>query len=455
MYHRSLGDVIPEYIQLPVIVIMKNINLKNGFLVTDDADKPIKQHDVILCDGRIDLSPEAQECEKVMDLGGKYILPGFVDIHFHGYNLFEFTSGFYDLKKSTYDNSSTAYEQGFEMLRTKLAQFGVTGFYLASGAESTATLKHCYRRLADYLSRPDDNTVGARLLGGMLEGPFINPDMSGAMNPELVLEPSLEIFDAIEDGGTIKLANVMPDAGRKSCELTEYLTQKGIVVGAGHTNATFNQMAEAVKAGLKYCVHFTNGPTGGSYKPFEGGGAIEAGLKIDELYAELICDGFHINPAYVRDIIKRKGVDKILGITDCMFVAGSDLKEFSIGGMRGAVSDDGTYLRVLSKENTLFGSNLTMDRAFENMLNWLSSPMAGIWNRRHRALSLEEAVSAAAKMYSRNPCDLTGLAAEDFGRIENGAKADICVLDITGSPGSYKVKVEMTVVDGKVVYSKS
>jgi N-acetylglucosamine-6-phosphate deacetylase len=138
-----------------------------------------------------------------------------------------------------------------------------------------------------------------------------------------------------------------------------------------------------------------------------------------------------------------------------MFVAGSDLKEFSIGGMRGAVSDDGTHLRVLSKENTLFGSNLTMDRAFENMLNWLSCPMAGIWNRLHEALEFEEAVSTVAKIYSRNPCDLTGLAAEGFGRIENGAKADICVLDITGSPGNYKVKVELTVVDGKVVYSKT
>ena len=90
-------------------------------------------------------------------------------------------------------------------------------------------------------------------------------------------------------------------------------------------------MAEAIKAGLKYCIHFTNGPTGGSYKPFNGGGTIEAVLKFDELYAELIADGFHVNPLYIRDIIRRKGVDKIIGMTDCQFVAGSPIKTYHRG----------------------------------------------------------------------------------------------------------------------------
>jgi len=428
---------------------MKTILLKGGFVAIPEA---VIRSDIILREGRLQLVDGKTQSDKVVDISGKYVVPGFVDIHFHGYNLFEFTAGLYDPESDSFDNSRSAYRQGFEMLSRKLAEFGVTGFYVASGTDSIDTLKICYSRLAEFLNGPEDILLGARLLGALLEGPFINPNMAGAMNPELVQEPLIEVFDSIDDGGTIKMANVVPDAGPKSCELIRYLTEKGIIVGVGHTNATCRQIEQAVKAGLKYCIHFTNGPTGGSYKPFEGGGAVEAVLKFDELYAEQICDGFHVNPAYVLDIIKRKDVDKILGITDCSHVAGSDVKEFSIGGVRGAVSEDGSHLRVPGKVNTLFGSTLTMNRGFANLLNWLTTDMQGIWNRLHEALRFEEALMAAVRIFSTNPCVLTGRAKQGYGSIVDGARADLCVLDIAGSAGDYKVGVESTIVDGNMVY---
>ncbi len=436
----------------------KAVLVKNGFVVTPQR---VMRSDIVLRNGgdpalpgpRIELVSGQTAFDEVMDISGKYVVPGFVDIHFHGYNLFEFTVGLYDSKSDTYDSSQTAYEQGFDMLSRKLAEFGVTGFYLSTWAAPIETLKLCFGRLADHLSKATDAPAGARLLGGGLEGTFINPGMAGAMNPDSVFEPEPYVFERMEDRGTIKLANVAPDAGRKSCELTEYFTDKGIVVGAGHTNATCRQVADAIKAGLKYSVHFTNGPTGGSYKPFDGGGAIEAVLQFDELYAEQICDGFHVNPAYVRDIIKRKGVEKILGVTDCTFVAGSDLKQFTIAGVHGAVSDDGGCFRVVGKPNTLFSSNLTMNRGFANVLNWLTTDMQGIWNRRHEAMELEEALVAAAKMFSTNPCKLTGLAKEGYGSIVDGAKADLCILAVAGSPGNYKVTVSSTIINGNTVYS--
>jgi len=428
---------------------MKTILLKGGFVVTPEA---VIRSDIILREGRLQLVDGKTQSDKEVNIKGKYVVPGFVDIHFHGYNLFEFTAGLYDPESDSFDNSRTAYRQGFEMLSRKLAEFGVTGFYVASGTDSIDTLKTCYSRLAEFFNGPEDTLLGARLLGALLEGPFINPSMAGAMNPELVQEPLREVFDSIDDGGTIKMANVVPDAGLKSCELIQYLTEKGIIVGAGHTNATCRQIEQAVKAGLKYCIHFTNGPTGGSYKPFEGGGAVEAVLKFDELYAEQICDGFHVNPAYVLDIIKRKGIDKILGITDCAYVVGSDVKDFSIGGVHGAVSDDGTHLRVVGKVNTLFGSTLTMNRGFANLLNWLTTDMQGIWNRLHEALRFEEALMAAVRIFSTNPCELTGRAKQGCGSIVDGARADLTVLDIAGLAGDYKVSVESTIVDGNMVY---
>ena len=429
---------------------MKTILLKGGFAVTP---KGVLRTDILLCDGRIKLVTGETHCDKVEDITGKYVVPGFVDIHFHGYNLFDFTAGLYDPVTGAYDNSRTAYEQGFQMLSRKLVQFGVTSFYIATYAAPIETLRHCYGQLADYMSKPGETTVGARLLGGFLEGTFFNAQMAGAQNPQFAFEPTIQIFDSIGDRGTIKLANVAPEAGPKSCELIEYLAAKRIIVGFGHTAATCSQVSDAIKAGLEYCIHFTNGPTGGSYKPFQGGGAIEAVLKFNKLYAEQICDGYHVNPAYVRDIIKRKGADKIISVTDCIFIAGSDIKKFSLGGVDGQVSDNGDYFHVVNRPNTLFSSNMSMKRGFTNLLSWLTSDMQGIWNRRHKAMAFEKALVAIAKMSSTNPCALTGLGKKGYGSIVDGARADLCVLSITGSAGDYKVMVESTIVDGNTVYS--
>jgi N-acetylglucosamine-6-phosphate deacetylase len=428
---------------------MLTILLKGSFAVTPKA---VKQTDIVLRNGKIELADEKTRCDSVIDITGKYVVPGLVDIHFHGYELFDFTFGLFSPKTNTYETAEDIYEVCFNKLRSKLAEFGVTSFYLGSVTAPLETLKHCYNCLANYLGKANNTTVGARLLGGVLEGPFISPAKAGAMTTELILEPSPKAFDSIDDRSTIKLANVVPDYGRKSCELTEYLTKKGIIVGAGHTTATCNQVADAVKVGLKYCIHFTN-QTDGLYKPFDNGGAIEAVLKFDELYAELIADGFHVNPAYIRDIIKRKGIEKIIGMTDCMFVAGSSLKQIEVGGVRGRVSDDGNYIAVEGVKNTLFGSNLTMNRAFENMLNWLTTDMQGIWNKKHKALGLEDALVAVAKIYSTNPNRLTHRYDEGFGRIADGAKADLTILDIKGSAGNYKLTVESTIVNGSIVYT--
>jgi len=430
---------------------MKRKLLQGPLVVTPEG---IVKTDIVLEGGRVSFAQKERPGDEVLEVSGKYLLPGFVDIHFHGYGLFDLTMGRYDPKSGKGDKSSQVYEEGFEGLRKKLPEFGVTGFYLANWNTSLENLQYCYGRLADYMQKYGEELQGARLLGGFLEGPFINKQMSGAQNPDMTHEPEIDFFEKIEDGGSIKLANVVPDDGRLSFELIEYLTKKGIAVGMGHTAATCEQVAEAIKAGLKYCVHFTNGPTGGSYKPFAGGGAVEAVLKFDELFAELICDGYHVNPVYIRDIIKRKGTKRIVGITDCMMIAGSDLTDFRVEEIKGKVSADGQYLQVAGKGNTLFGSNLTMIRGFNNLLNWLMSDMEGIWNRRHEGMGLEEAVSAAAQIYASNPCELTGLASQGYGRIVEGAKGDLCVLDIEQEGGRCRAEVEMTIVDGEVVYAR-
>ncbi len=430
---------------------MQNTKLKNATLVTD---KGLEKKDLIITNGQIDLTGKEIPCDKTLDLSGKYILPGFVDIHFHGCDLFEFTLGQFDPKTKTFDNSDAAYQAGLDMLTKKLPQFGITGFYIGSWASSLDNQSKCFTQLAKYLDS-ETRSAGARIFGGLLEGTFINPNCAGAQNPEFIFEPSIEIFDRIENNDIIKLVNVVPDFGKKSCQLTEYLTEKGITVGAGHVNATADQFDDAVKAGLKYCVHFLNGQMGNSYKSFNGGGAAEAVLKSDQIYAELIADGFHVNPAYIRDTIKRKGIEKIMAVTDSIFVAGSELTEFELCGIKGSVSDDHSYFYVTeSGPEKLFSSALTMNRAFANILNWLSCDMPGIWNRQHSAMDFEDAFVAASKICSTNAFTLTGLNLEGFGSIKSGAPADLCVLEIVGSPGKFEVQIDATIVDGQFVYQK-
>jgi len=433
---------------------MGNIRLINGNLVIGEK---VEKRDCLLKGGRIILSDKGAAEETCIDLSGKYILPGFIDIHFHGYYLFDFTLGSYSQQTNSYETSDEAFAAGYERLTKGLVRFGLTGCYAATLATSIENLRIAYSNMRKFVQKQTQaaSPNGTRIFGGSLEGSFISRDMAGAQNPKYVFDPEPENFDAIDDKGTIKLALVAPDCGEKAIKLTEYLSSKGIIVGTGHTNATGNNVEKAIAKGLKYAIHFTNGPTGGSYKPFNGGGTIETVLRHDDVYAEQILDGFHVNPAYVRDIIKRKSVDKIIGVTDCGFMGGSDIKQFEMAGVKGEVSPDGNFVRVLGKPNTLFGSNLSMNRAFRNILNWLSIDMEGIWNKKHEAMSFEAAIVTAAKICSTNACKLTGLVDDGFGQIADNARADLCVLDITGSEGNYCVNVEMTIVDGKVVYSKN
>jgi N-acetylglucosamine-6-phosphate deacetylase len=428
---------------------MKTIRLANGNIVTDST---VIRRDIVLRDGVISFDDSGVRCDQTIDITGKYVVPGFIDIHFHGYNFFDFTYGIYDAQKKMFDSSKEAYGNGFSMLANLLPSFGVTSYYLATIAAPVERIKAACGHLRHFA---DSQPIGSKLLGVLLEGTFINPNMCGAQNPAYVYESSLDVFESFDASDVIKMVNLAPECGQKTLEFIRYLTDKNIITAAGHCNATGDQIDAAVEAGLKYFVHFLNGPTGHSFKPFDGGGSVESVLRNESLYVEQIVDGFHIAPSYVREVIGRKGIDKIIGITDALYAAGANIKQFDMGGIMARMSDNCEYFSVLGKPNTLCSSALTMDRAFGNLLNWLTSDMPGVWRRRHEAHSFEEAVVMAAKACSTNPAELMGLNKQGYGKIADGAAADICIVDIKGHGGGYNAAVEKTIVDGNIVYSKN
>jgi N-acetylglucosamine-6-phosphate deacetylase len=275
----------------------------------------------------------------------------------------------------------------------------------------------------------------------------------------------VDAFERLNDAahGNIVYVNVVPEYGEDARPLMEHLTRQRVLIGAGHSDATAKEYTEAVKWGLKIAIHFTNGPTGSTFKPFGGGGVLQAVLRSRRVYAEIIADGYHVNPSYVLDILWRKGSDRIIAISDSMFVTGADtIEEFELAGIKGRRSEDGRYLAVSNNPRQLFGSVLTMRVAFANFVSWLTKPMRGIWNDVHDPLDLDEAILAASQFCSANPAQAMEIfdppnqkLGQDIsmcaGGIQVGKRADVALIRVDGEPGEYDVEVVNTFVGGRMV----
>lgn len=408
--------------------------------------------DVAIRHGKIVLGAKASgPASRTVDAAGKVLLPGFVDIHAHGYEGFDFTLGVYDAATDTFDASAERSLEAMGRYVTRMAGLGVTTTYLTTMAGETETLRRRLKLLDGFLKSPP---AGTRVPGAFLEGTFVSDKMVGAMNPELVHRPDIALFDHINETGLVKLCLVTPEYDQAALSLIRHLGRRGVVCGAGHTGATGEQIAAARRAGLRYMVHFLNGPTGTSFKPFHGGGAVEGALAEDRLYCELIADGYHVNPRYARDLIARKGWHRIIGVSDAMFAAGArGLKTFQVNGVYGVVGPGGKYLQVAHSPSTLFGSCLNMPTAFANLVNWLTDGGPGVWVAGHPAIAIDEALTAAALMTATNACTMIGLDKSlGIGSIAAGRRADLVLADLRGRPGALRLEVCRTWVDGREVY---
>jgi len=421
--------------------------------------KGVVETDLAIDKGKIALGEKATgrrpaRKPETIDAQGMLLLPGFVDIHTHGYEGFDFTLGVYDARTDTFDGSGERSLEALGRYVQRMARMGVATIYLATMAAETETLRRRLALLAEFLKSPPAD--GTRVLGAFLEGTFVSDKMIGAMNPELVHRPDVALFDHINESGQVRLCLVTPEFDRAALTLIRHMARGGIIAGAGHTEATAEQLEAARRAGLRYMVHFLNGPTGTSFKPFHGGGAVEGALADDRLYLELIADGYHVNPRYVRDVIARKGCDRIIAVSDAMFAAGArGLKSFQVEGVYGVVGPGGRYLQVAHNPKQLFGSCLNMPTAFANLVSWLTVDGPGVWVMRHPAVELDQALTAASLMSATNACRMTGLDKSlGTGQIAPGRRADLLLAKLKGKPGAYTLEVHRTWIDGREVYAR-
>ncbi len=399
--------------------------------------------------------------EEIIDARNAYLLTGFIDLHTNGTAGFDTTHGMYEPGSDTFRSDEENYCNALTKALKYYAGTGATTVFLTSIAAPIEQLKKVYRYINNYSSE-SNRIIEKGIIGGIYnEGSFIKADeYKGAQNPEYFYNPSEkeiinEFLEASND--LLKIFNIVPEWNGDVYQLITKLRNDNKLVGIGHSGATADQFNEAVERGASLAIHFLNGPSYSSTKPFFGGGAVEAALKNSDVYLEIIPDGYHIDKAYVMDVIKRKGADKVIAVSDSMFVTGLDnIDEFEVSGVKGKVSNDGYYLERADKPRQLFGSNLTMLQAFENLLNWFTSDIEGTWNKMHSALKPEEALINASKLCSGNAAKLMnnkcGMNLVD--EIKVGKNADLLLMQIIEKGDGYRCELQEVFKSGINVYEK-
>jgi N-acetylglucosamine-6-phosphate deacetylase len=334
--------------------------------------------------------------DKVIDADGSYVVPGFVEIHCHGGNNLEFMD-------------ASAEEFG------KIAEFhmahGTTTLYPTTVTASEKEILCALDTFAEYKKNHPNST----LIGAHLEGPFVNPKQSGALDPDFMKLPSIEkVMAWKEKYPFIDRISAAPEL-EGGFEFGEAMEKMGIVVSAGHTDASFSDLEEALKHGYRLITHLYSGmKMTERVNAYRVAGGVEAGLYFDEYTVEMITDGKHLPKELLKYIYKLKGADRICMITDAIRAAGlPNGSKTKIGSMETGldviVEDD---VAKLPNRQAFAGSTATSDRLFKVMYDVLGKS--------------DEAMIAISKMMSRTPSRVMGLS--DRGEIAVGKLADLVIL---------------------------
>lgn len=357
-------------------------------------------------DGRIafigsdDGQPESRDAE-VVDLAGRTVVPGFIDVHIHG-------GGGWDLLRGN--------PEDFEGTSRFHASHGTTAFLATTGPNTEAETVRILENARKVQSAGIEG--GADVIGVHLEGPFLNPLRKGAMNESRLHPPDMREMDRYIEasGNTVRLITTAPELPGGEA-FVRGLVERGIRVSVGHSDASYEQMADAVRWGATHMTHHFNG-----MRPFHhrDPGAAGAGLMMQELTTELIADGVHVHPAAMRFLFDVKGEHNVCVVTDAVAYAGMPDGEYGDSVVTGGE----VYLKGT---NTLAGSSLTMLRALQLVLQFTGRP-------------LERALPA----FTGVPARQAG-ADTRKGTLEQGKDADFLILD-------EDLELLGTFVRGKAVY---
>jgi N-acetylglucosamine-6-phosphate deacetylase len=320
------------------------------------------------------LSPETLEGD---------LVPGFIDLQVNGGGGVLF-------------NEAPTIE-GIETIGRAHRQFGTTGFL--------PTLVSADLQVVDRAMRAVERAIASEMpgvLGIHIEGPFINVEKKGIHDATRIRpldDAAVELLGSLASG--ITLVTLAPELAPPGS--IEALVSTGVIVAAGHTAASYDEMQRGLTEGVTGFTHLFNAMT---QLAGRAPGVVGAALESEEAWCSIIADGFHVHPASLRVALAAKGPDRLVLVTDAMPTVGSAETKFMLGNQLIHLENG----RCVAKDGTLAGSNLNMAQAVSNAADMLRVDRA-----------------AAVRMGSLNPARALGIEAVT-GTIRRGLRADLALL---------------------------
>ncbi|MCX7745756.1 MAG: N-acetylglucosamine-6-phosphate deacetylase [Clostridia bacterium] len=363
------------------------ILLKNGRYLTPEG-KFVKGD--ILIDGEkiaaIHECIKTEENFEVIELDCMKVVPGLIDIHFHG---------------AVGHDVMAASSEELCKISKHLVKEGTTAFLPTT---ITAELEEIENAVRNVRNAADMCGIGASIEGVHIEGPFISPKQKGCHEVDKMISPKAEYYNKYKKiMGDLKVHITVAPEIDGAMEFINYVSREGGSTSIGHSDGNFDTIQEAIAQGANIFTHLFNCLKGLHHR--EPGGVGTALLS--DAYVELICDGIHVHPGMVNMVYRLKGKEKIVLVTDAMQAAGLGDGEYFFGGFTIKV-DRGIARK---EDGTLASSTLSMWNAVKNIMNFAGIP-------------LEEAV----QMASTNPAKAVDIY-DKTGSIEAGKRADLLVVD--------------------------
>lgn len=324
---------------------------------------------------------------KILDYAGKWIAPGLVDTHIHGFK-----------GHDVMDNDF----EGLNTMSEGLLSCGVTSFLPTTLSSDVETLNQVSQMIGEHYQE----VKGAKIQGIFFEGPFFTEEHKGAQNPKYFGDPDMETFYHWQElsGGLIKKIAIAPER-EGAAHFAEQLAKDGVAVALGHSSATYEQARNVVSSGASIFVHTYNGMSGLNHRE---PGMVGAAMATKETIAELICDGHHVHPAAAEILINSKKPDHIALITDCMRAGGMPDGNYTLGEFPVEVKGGAARLK---ESGSLAGSILELFDAVKNICDW-------------DIATVEDAIRMASIVPAKS-CHID----DRCGSLQAGHDADFLVID--------------------------
>ncbi len=338
---------------------------------------------------------EMPENAEIIDAEGRYLSPGFIELHTHGAGGHDFMDGSID---AIVQACQTHMKHGITaLLPTTLS----------------CQDEELFENLANIDKAAEIHDDMPEILGAHLEGPYFSPEQNAAQDKRYIKNPTPDEYERIfANCPSIKIWSVAPELPG-AIEMGAWMKKQGIVGSIGHSNAVYEDVMAARESGYSMITHFFNGMSRLTRKDAKMYlGVAESGLCFDDLTVEIIADGCHLPPSLLKLIYKVKGSDRICLVTDSMRAAGTDVSESTLGslkrGQRVIIENGVAYM----PGKTSFGGSIaTADRLIRTMYHQADVP-----------------ITDAVKMMTVTPARVLGVD-DRIGSIAPGKDADILLFD--------------------------